>query len=58
MGIGRNGAVANRCFMFEGCTNGHERIIAMGLTNEQVAKRIIDIYKGMLLMRQLIVMAF
>ena len=30
---------------FEGRTNGRERIIALGLTNEQVAKRIVEIYE-------------
>lgn len=30
---------------YEGRTNGRERIIAMGLTNEQVAKRIIKTYE-------------
>lgn len=31
---------------FEGRTNGRERIIAMQLTNEQVAQRIVEIYKN------------
>ena len=30
---------------FEGKTNGREKIIEMGLSNEQVAKQLIDIYK-------------
>lgn len=33
---------------FEGRTNGRERIIAMGLTNEHVAKRIVEIYEKIL----------
>ena len=35
----------NDALQFEGRTNGRERIIEMGLTNEQVAKRIIKIYE-------------
>ena len=31
--------------MFEGRTNGRKRIEELGLTNEQIAKRLIDIYK-------------
>lgn len=34
-----------KALLFEGRTNGRERIIEMGLTNEQVAKRIKEIYK-------------
>ena len=33
---------------FEGRTNGRERILALGLSNEQVAKRIVEIYKQVL----------
>ena len=33
---------------FDGRTNGRERIIAMGLTNKQVARRIIEIYEEVL----------
>ena len=33
---------------FEGRTNGRERILELGLSNEQVAKRIIDIYEEIL----------
>ena len=33
---------------FEGRTNGRERIIAMQLTNEQVAKRIIRVYESII----------
>lgn len=38
----------NGAMMFEGRTNGRERILKLGLTNEQVAKRIIKIYEGIL----------
>ena len=34
-----------KAIAFKGKTNGRERIIECGLTNEQVAKRIIEIYK-------------
>jgi len=34
-----------KAIAFEGKTNGHEHILAAGLTNELVAKRIIEIYK-------------
>ena len=37
-----------KALLFEGRTNGRERIIEMGLTNEQVAKRIIKIYENIL----------
>ena len=33
-----------KAIAFEGKTNGRERIIEMGLSNEQVAQRLIDIY--------------
>ena len=33
---------------FEGKTNGRERILEMGLSNEQVAKRLVEIYKQIL----------
>ena len=33
---------------FEGRTNGREKIIEMGLSNEQVAKRLVEIYKQIL----------
>lgn len=32
---------------FEGCTNGREKIIEMGLTNTQIAGRLMDIYKSL-----------
>lgn len=38
-------ALLKEALAFEGRTNGRERIIEMGLTNEQVAKRIVEIYK-------------
>ncbi len=38
----------NDAMMFEGRTNGRERILKLGLSNEQVAKRIIDIYNEIL----------
>ena len=38
----------NDAMMFEGRTNGRERILKLGLSNEQVAKRLIDIYKHVL----------
>ena len=34
-----------KAIAFEGKTNGREKILAAGLTNEQVAKKIIVIYK-------------
>jgi glycosyltransferase involved in cell wall biosynthesis len=34
-----------KAIAFEGKTNGREHILAAGLTNEIVAKRIIEIYK-------------
>lgn len=37
-----------KALAFVGRTNGRERIIEMGLTNEQVAKRIIEIYVNIL----------
>ena len=36
----------DKAFAFKGKTNGRERIIADGLSNEAVAKRIMDIYCG------------
>ena len=33
---------------FDGRTHGRERIIEQGLTNEQVARRIIEIYEGII----------
>ena len=33
---------------FDGRTNGRERIIKLGLTNEQIAKRIIEIYEDII----------
>lgn len=38
----------NDAMMFEGRTNGRERILKLGLSNEQVAKRIIKIYNEIL----------
>jgi len=38
----------NDALMFEGRTNGRKRILELELSNEQVAKRIIDIYKQVL----------
>lgn len=38
----------NEAMMFEGRTNGRERIIDLGLSNEQVAKRIVKIYEQIL----------
>lgn len=35
-----------KAIAFEGKTNGRERILEMGLSNEQVAKRLIAIYEG------------
>ena len=37
-----------RAIAFEGKTNGRERILEIGLSNEQVAKRLVDIYKQIL----------
>ena len=37
-----------KAIAFDGRTNGRERIIAMELTNEQVAKRIVEIYEKIL----------
>ncbi|MEE0922377.1 MAG: glycosyltransferase family 4 protein [Paludibacteraceae bacterium] len=37
-----------KALAFEGKTNGRERIIAMGLSNEQVAKRLESIYKHLI----------
>ena len=34
-----------QAIIFEGKTNGRERILKMGLSNEQVAKRLVEIYK-------------
>lgn len=39
-------AALKEALAFEGRTNGRERIIAMQLTNEQVAQRIAEIYKN------------
>jgi glycosyltransferase involved in cell wall biosynthesis len=39
----------NDAMMFEGRTNGRERILKLGLSNEQVAKRIVEIYEEVLL---------
>ena len=38
----------NDAMMFEGRTNGRERILKLGLSNEQVARRIIKIYEQIL----------
>lgn len=38
-------AALRKAIDFEGRTNGRERIIKMELTNEQVAKRLVEIYK-------------
>ena len=38
-------AALKKALSFEGRTNGRKRIIEMELTNEQVAKRIVEIYK-------------
>lgn len=37
-----------KAIQFEGKTNGRERIIAMGLSNEQVAKQLLRIYKQLI----------
>lgn len=42
--IGKLAEALEKAMGFEGKTKGRERIIADGLTNEQVAKQIIDIY--------------
>ena len=34
----------NKALAFEGKTNGRERVIEMGLSNEQVAKKLLDIF--------------
>lgn len=36
-----------KAFVFEGKTKGRDRILEMGLSNEQVAKRLVAIYEGM-----------
>ena len=36
-----------KALAFQGKTNGRQRIIEMGLSNEQVAKRLIDIYQSL-----------
>ena len=44
-------AIANalkQALLFNGKTNGRERIIEMGLSNEQVAKRLVEIYRQIL----------
>ena len=41
-------ALLKEALAFEGRTNGRERILKLGLSNEQVAKRIIEIYKSVL----------
>ena len=37
-----------KAIAFEGKTNGRDRILEMGLSNEQVAKRLVEIYKQIL----------
>ena len=37
-----------KALAFEGNTKGREKVVVMGLTNEQVAERLIAIYKGVL----------
>ena len=37
-----------KAIAFEGKTNGREKIIEMGLSNEQVAKRLVEIYERLL----------
>lgn len=37
-----------KAIAFEGKTKGREKVVVMGLTNEQVAERLIAIYKGVL----------
>lgn len=41
-------ALLEEALEYEGRTNGRERIIELGLTNEQVAKRIIEVYENIL----------
>jgi len=41
-------ALLKEALAFEGLTQGRERILKLGLSNEQVAKRIIKIYEGIL----------
>lgn len=41
-------ALLKEALAFEGRTNGRERILKLGLSNEQVAQKIIDIYKEIL----------
>lgn len=36
-----------KAVVFEGRTNGYERIIAMGLSNEQVVRQLLTIYQGL-----------
>ena len=38
-------ALLKEALAFEGRTNGRKRILDLGLSNEQVAKRIVEIYK-------------
>ena len=40
--------VLQQAITFEGKTNGREKIIEMGLSNEHVAKRLVEIYKQIL----------
>ena len=37
-----------KALTFEGKTNGREKIIEMGLSNEQVAQRLVAIYESVL----------
>ena len=37
-----------KALAYEGRTKGRERIVEMGLTNEQVAKKIVEIYKSII----------
>ena len=37
-----------KAIAFEGRTNGREKIVEMGLSNEHVAERLLEIYKGVL----------
>ena len=37
-----------RALAFEGRTNGRQRILDLELTNEQVAKRIMEVYEGVM----------
>lgn len=41
-------ALLKEALAFEGRTHGRERILKLGLSNEQVAQKIIDIYNGIL----------